>query len=163
MPRDPIYHRAIERVRREERLAAPARRRVPRDSLATLLLGTLSLGIGLVTLGATLAGIAARPLAGWNRPVEVLAEATPRQFEVVWDSELGRQVSRVKLVVATTILVPSPSCVAVALIGAALGGAGVALGLRRRRASWSSGAGLLSNLPVAFIGAAYELIMNLLY
>jgi hypothetical protein len=158
-----VYHQILERARREARRAAGVRWPRPRDSLATLLLGTLALGLGLVTLGATLAGIAGIPLPSWNQPRGVLTEAKPRQYEFFWDSELHREASRVKLVVATIILVPSSYCVGVSLVGAAFGCAGFALAIRRRRLSWVSVAGLVSSYLCPLVGAAYEIVMNLLY
>ena len=113
-----LYHRILERERREARRAAGVRWPRRGDWLATLLLGTLAMGLGLVALGATLAGIAGIALEPWNQPRDVLTEAKPRQSVQVWDPKLGRQGSMVKLVVATTILVPSSSCVVVALVGA---------------------------------------------
>src|ERR1700747_2593509 len=102
MSRDLIYDRIIEqpleRTLCRRQLAASVRRPRPGDSLATLLLGTLALGIGAVTLGATLAGIAGVRLGPWNEPYEVLTEAIPRQYVYVWDSDLGRMSSKVKMV-----------------------------------------------------------------
>jgi hypothetical protein len=163
MSRFVIYHRIIERARGDARRAAGVRWPRPRDSLATLLLGTLALGLGLVALGATLAGIAGIPLAPWNEPSDVLTEAKPRAYVFVWDSELGRYVGSVKMVVATTILVPSSSCVGVALLGAALGFAGFALAIRRRCLSPVSMAGLVAGYVCPGVGAAYALVMNLLH
>jgi len=159
-----LYHRILERERREARRAAGVRWPRRGDWLATLLLGTLAMGLGLVALGATLAGIAGIALEPWNQPRDVLTEAKPRQYEESsWDPELGRKDWRVRLVVATTILVPSPSCVGVALVGAAFGLAGFALALRRRRLSSVSVAGLLSGYVCPIVGVAYEFVMNLLY
>src|SRR5215469_4987109 len=93
-----VYHRILERERREARRAAGVRRPRPGDSLATLLLGTLALGLGLVALGATLAGIAGIALEPWNQPRYLLTEAKPRQYVETWDPELGEQVNTVKLV-----------------------------------------------------------------
>jgi hypothetical protein len=158
-----LHHRVLERERREARRAAGVRWPSYGDSLATLLLGTLAMGLGLVALGATLAGIAGIALEPWNQPRDVLTEAKPRQYEWARDPELGREVRRVRMVVATTILVPSPSCVGVALVGAAFGLAGFALALRRLRLSSVSVAGLLSGYFCPIVGAVYEFVMNLLY
>ena len=67
------------------------------------------------------------------------------------------------MVVATTIFVPSSSCVGVALLGAALGFAGFAIAIRRRRLSPVSIAGLVAGYVCPVVGAVYELVMNLLY
>jgi hypothetical protein len=158
-----LYHEILERKLREARRAAGVRWPRHGDSLATLLLGTLAMGLGLVALGATLAGIAGIALEPWNQPRDVLTEAKPLQYVDAWDSELGWEVRRVKLVVATTILVPSSSCVGMALVGAGFGLAGFALALRRRRLSSVSVAGLLSGYVCPIVGVAYEFVMNLLY
>src|SRR5215831_12118970 len=97
-----LYHRFLEREHREARRRAGVRWPRHGDSLTTLLLGTLAMGLGLVALGATLAGIAGIALEPWNQPRDVLTEAKPRQYVEAWDPELGRQVRMVKLVVATT-------------------------------------------------------------
>jgi hypothetical protein len=159
---DEMDHRVIERATGEVRRAARVRRPRLRDSLATLLLGTLALGLGLVTLGATLAGIAGIPLPPWNEPSRMLAEATPRRYMSVWDPELGENVWGVKMVVAATILVPSRSCVGLALLGAVLGLAGFVLAIRRRRLSPVSMAGLVAGCACPGVGVAYAVIMNLL-
>jgi hypothetical protein len=145
MPHDLIFDRIVERLRREAELAAAARRPRVRDSISSLVLGTLALGIGLVTLGATLAGVAGVPLGPWNEPCNVLTGPSSNP------------------VVATFILVPSPYCVGVELVGAALGGAGFALGMLRRRVSWVSLAGFIFNFLCPLAGLAYESVMNLIY
>ena len=163
MLRYQAHDRIVAWARHQARLAAAARRPRPRDSLATLMLGTLALGVGFATLAGTLAGIAGKPWTPWNEPRAVWTESRPRQYEEVWDPELKTVSRQAKLVVATTIRAPSSYCLSVALIGAALGGAGFALGMRRRRVSWVSTVGLVFSLLCPLLGLAHELVMNLLY
>jgi hypothetical protein len=75
-----------------------------RESLDTLLLGALSTSIGLVLLNALAAGIARRPIPGWNE----------------------RAISP-----SAYYYVPSKDCAIAALVGEVLGLAGIFLATRR--------------------------------
>jgi hypothetical protein len=101
------------------------------------MLGVLSLGVGLVTLGATIAGVAGRPAPTWN--------------------EIRREP-----LVGAYVVVPSPTCIVAALAGDALGGAGLALGLRRRRLSRLCLAGVVLNYLCPWAGLARDLFLFIL-
>src|SRR5882724_5340441 len=108
MPGALNHVRIVDWMVQRDGAAAVARRPRLRDSLATLMLGTLSMGLGLVTLTTTLAGIAGVPLAPWNEPCEVLTSSGT--LVKAWDPETRTTVVWRLRNVATTIRVPSRYC-----------------------------------------------------
>jgi hypothetical protein len=79
-----------------------------RESLDTLMLGSLSTSIGIVVLFALLAGMVGRPVEGWN---EAPIASGGRYY------------------------IPTPDCGIAAVVGEFLGLAGMALGQARRGAT----------------------------
>ena len=151
-----------ERIRRREEAEATARRLRPRDSLVTLMLGTLSLGLGLAAFTSWIGGIAGGP-SSWTEPYEVMAESNPPRYWYAWDPDLGEQVRLRVRVRAAIIPIPSAYCQASAWLGAALGGAGVAIGRRRRRLSYACLAGLVLGLLTPVGAFLYVLLMEVFH
>lgn len=97
----PVEYRQFVVKTRPRRDAKAARRPRVRESLDTLILGALSTAIGVVLLVALASGVARRPIAGWNE----------------------KAISQ-----SAHYYIPSRDCVLGALVGEALGVAGLLLG-----------------------------------
>jgi hypothetical protein len=142
-----IERKAAEEASRaaKERRAAALRRARPGDSMASLMLGTLSFTVGLVTLSGTVAAFLGIPWEPWNeiRYVMFLSASSPKGF--------------------VTFLSPTPYCVAVMFSGIALSLAGIAVGCYRRRLPVLCAAGLVFCLTGLYGGAVYEIIENLIH
>ncbi len=106
-----------------------------RETLMPLILGALSTSIGIVLLIALFAGIARRPLPGWNE--RAVTSAAP-------------------------YYVPSKNCGIAAVVAVFLGGAGGLLAWRRGRTSALSVFGIVIAMVHIFLFFAYVLVMELL-
>ena len=96
---DVEYRRLVPNLRWPSGTATRRRPRF-RESLDTLILGTLSTSIGVVLMTALAWGIAGRPIPGWNE----------------------RAIS-----ISASYYIPSKDCAIAALIGESLGVAGIVL------------------------------------
>jgi hypothetical protein len=144
------YRRPIGQIIRsaarlkEARAVAVRRRLLRRETLATLMLGTASVALGIVMFMVTLLGLAGIPFRPWSEPRERFVETTPEHF-----------------VSAGSVFVPSPECDQLAWFGFALGGLGVALSLRRRKFSWLSAIGFSLMLLMMLVVVACDSLMIL--
>jgi hypothetical protein len=134
----------------------------PRESIATLMLGTASVSLAIVMLLVTILGLRGRAFAPWSEPRELLVEAVPRGYEVVPDPQSHELVTLVKLVPAGRVWVPSSEAAALAMLSWALAGLGLVVAWRRRHFSWLSAIGLvLSLVTMANVVASGTLLLNL--
>lgn len=138
---------ATDRVLRNTRDAASRRprwadRRLrPRETVGAMMLGALASALGIVVLAVVLAGCGGASLGEWNEWRGIGVEGRP----------------------AKMILVPNPYCVSLAYLGIGLGGAGLAITLRRREISLVSALGVLLCLVAVMSGMLYEGITTILY
>jgi hypothetical protein len=134
---------------------------IPRDTIGTLLLGTLSVALAAVMLLVIVLGLFDKPLPPWNEPRTVMVEAVPRKFVTTYDADLGKNVRVPLLVSSGEIWVPTPVCHRVGWVGLLLGAAGIALSLRRRKWSWLSAIGFALMLLLLNMVAACEALITL--
>jgi hypothetical protein len=157
----------VERIIRssEERdqahLAAFRRRLLPRETMATLMLGTASTALAIVMLIVTFLGLFGVSFQRWSKPREVMVETTPPEFTRRFDPLTNSYVSEPVLVSAGRIFVPSPECDLLACFGFVLGGIGLAESLRRRKFSWLSAIGFTLMLLMMLIVVACGTLMTL--
>jgi hypothetical protein len=127
------------------------------------MLGSLATAPGLIGASAAIAGLTGVPLERWNQRSEVWTPEVPPRYASHWDPEIGGFVhSRVE-VVATTTYLPSRYCFAVALLGAAFGGVGLAVSWDRRRVSALSAPGSLLCLLSCIVPLLYFFALSLIY
>jgi hypothetical protein len=147
--------------REEARDRALWRRLIPRETIGTLLLGTLSVALAVVMLLVIVLGLFAKSLPPWNEPRSVMVEAVPRQFITTYDSDLHRNVRVPLLVSSRRIWVPSTDCHRLVWLGLVFGAVGIAMSLRRREWSWLSAIGFALMLLSLNIVVACEALMTL--
>ena len=144
--------------REQARLAAFRRRLLPRETIATLMLGTASVTLAMVVLVVTLLGLFGIGFQRWSEPREVMVETG--RFITIYDPKNG-DVTEPVLVSAGRVFVPSPECVLAACMGLVLGGIGLAVSLRRRKLSWLSASGFSLTLLMMMIVVASGALMRL--
>ena len=99
----------VERIIRssEERdqahLAAFRGRLLPRETMATLMLGTASAALAIVMLIVTLLGLLGISFQPWSEPREVMVETTPPRYTSRFDPLTNSYVSEPVLVSAPAI------------------------------------------------------------
>jgi len=122
----------------------------PGESLASSLMGIICLAISAIVLAVTFLAILS-PIEPWTSGHEVLMEDLTQGPRV--DPETRSLPSGPVMVVKRVIHLPATRCRVLALIGTAVGGAGLALGWRKGRLAW------LSALGVALVAVA--MLVNL--
>ena len=133
----------------EERDQARWRRLFAHETIATLMLGTASVGLGIVMLVVTSLGLAGHAFRPWSEPRERMVETTPPQYRRSLDLRTMNWVSEPVLVSAGRVFVPSRECHLMAWVGVVLGGIGLGVSLRRRRFSRLSAIGFtVTLLPI---------------
>lgn len=145
-PNDPGVARIILQAQqlneeRNEQRRLAFRRIRNRECMATMMLGTASLSLGVVLMTVTLVGLSGKSFGSLSLPQQVLVEATPRQLVSRFDSETNQMVSEPARVVWGSICLPSMECAWLGVVGLALGLMGLGSASRRREFSWSSAIG----------------------
>jgi hypothetical protein len=150
------------RERRHVRRKAFRRTLRPRDTTATLMLGAASAGLAVVMLIVTILGACGIAFPPWTVPRQVMVEATLPPSTVVSGSA-PVTAKRVPLLVPSgrVVFVPSGDCHWLLLLGALLGGIGLAASLRRREFSWLSAIGFLLMLLMMEFVVACDMLMTL--
>lgn len=134
-----------------------------RDSLATLMLATLAVALGLVVLGTTLVGLFGAPLDRWNEPCPIMTSSVPPQFTYHEDPGTGH-VSRLEIqVVGRTIYTPTNYCAFVALMGMVLGGIALIMSRSRRGFSAIAAIGVGLCLMSIWLPSVAFFVLNLIY
>jgi hypothetical protein len=140
MRRQQVYDPATEYTLRE----ADARRIRPNESFGTLVLGTLALGLGVVTLSATLAGMFGKLLSPWTHVSTIEASVGKPNYVETYDPVTDRgSVEEVQKTATKEIVTPTAYTQSLSLLGCVLGLAGLAIAHRRRRMSWVCLSGFL--------------------
>jgi len=124
----------------------------PGESLASSLMGIPCLAISAIVLAVTFLAILG-PIELWTYRHEVLKEKLSQGIQYRVDPETRSLPSGPVMVVKRVIHLPATRCRVLALIGTAVGGAGLALGWRKGRLAW------LSALGVALVAVA--MLVNL--
>jgi hypothetical protein len=143
MPGDRAHDWLMQRVLRRDRTRAAARGDRPGVSVLSQLFATASVGLALVVLAA-IGGGAGRPMPPWNVPQEVVTDVTAPPTVV-------------------TVLALSPQGMLLALVGAALGAAGIALRRSRREVPWLCAVGLVACVLCMIWALVYDLIVFLIH
>jgi hypothetical protein len=121
-------------------------RKLRRESMAAMMLGTASLSLASVMMIVTFMGLFGMSFGSLSEPREVMVRRTATGFIDRWlsvsDSERREIVPAGEFVSGGRILVPSNDCSRLAFLGLVLGGMGLALSVQRRKFSWSSALGL---------------------
>jgi hypothetical protein len=143
------------------REAARRRRLLPRETMATLMLGTASVALATVMMVVTLPGLAGFGFAPWSEPRELMVEETPPRLITRWDALTNHDVTEPALVSAGRVYLPSRECDLLAFFSLALGGIGIALSVRRRRFSWLSAIGFTVTLVMMAIVVAEGTTLNI--
>ncbi len=139
--------RMIETLEKRDAVRKAARWRglVPRETMATLMLGSSSVALAGVMLLVTSLGFTGVGFPTWSEPREWLVEGQGTQ----WDPSTKMSVP--VLVSAGTVYMPSRECDLLAFVGLVLGGIGIGLSVRRRRFSWLSAIGFSVTLGMMAI------------
>ena len=98
-------------------VAARRGRLKPRETVATLMLGTSSIAFAMVTTVATLPGVFGLEVPRWSERRAFMVEASPRKFDR--DPHTNQQMP--VLVPAGTVHVPSHECDLLAFLSLILG------------------------------------------
>src|SRR5262249_27919326 len=113
----------------------------PGESLASAIVGLNCVALAVVVASATLLAALGMSLAPWTETRELVREDLwgGRQYRLNDD---GSRLEILPVVLDRRVICsPSANCRLVALSGAALGGVGLILGLRRGRLAWLSALG----------------------
>jgi hypothetical protein len=78
-----------------------------RETIASLMLGTIAATLGLVVVIAAIAGIANVHQSDWHVRASVTREVRPRRAEQLYDAEQNRTISVIVRTPVTTIILPS--------------------------------------------------------
>jgi hypothetical protein len=104
-----LFATATELARARRRMSRTALlRRSVREPLGLFLLWTLTATVGLTLAALAIAGLTGHPHGDWHAAVSIVRDMRPRQYEDVYDDEVGRTVRQPVKVVALTLHVPSP-------------------------------------------------------
>lgn len=152
------HARAVEGARARSRLRSLR----PRETLGTIMMGCASCSLGLVVLIATIVGLQGGPWAPWTEELQVMTEAVPRQYESILTSD-GPPEPSVKMVVGTTVLIPSEYAAWLGMLGSLLGVAGLVQSRRSNQLSPLSAVGFALPILIVLFMVAYIAILNLLY
>jgi hypothetical protein len=136
-------------------------RKLRRENMATMMLGTASLSLAIVVVVATVMGLLGIPCGQWSEPRSVLAHKAATGFIDRWLSLSDSDVNASMLVPSGRIYVSSAACDLLAWSGLALGGMGIALPLRRRKFSWLSALGLTLILLMMMTDVAVGTLLRL--
>jgi len=162
MPIDPMQLLSLKPPSR-----GPNHLRRARESMDTLMLGVLSLGVGVFVAVVVLSAFAGKLMPRWHGTFPLTTTVDASQY--VWEEDLHSGQRTARWVVSSAsgpmrgeVLVPSASCAVVALIGAFLGGAGAWIAWRRGRLSVSciTGAGVCVLAP--FVGISYAIVLEMI-
>ena len=143
-----IRHRASRRMQR------------PRETMATLLLGTASVALAMVAVIVTFGGLFGISFTSWSDPRDVLVEVVG-QSTTRWDVASKSFVSEPVFVSSGRIWVPSGDFFWLAWAGLVLSGIGLAVSLQRRKLSWLSAIGFVLTLLVMMTIVACDTLLNL--
>ncbi len=152
------HSRALEGVRTRSWLRSLR----PRETLATIMIGTASCSLGYVALIATILGLNGQSLPPWNETLEVMTEAVPRQYESHWTPD-GPSEHYVKMVVGTTVLIPSAYTAGLGVLGSLLGVAGLVQSRRFHQLSPLSAVGFALPIVILLLMFAHISVLNLVY
>jgi hypothetical protein len=134
-----VYERADSH---HQGLASRLRSRLhPGESLASAIVGLACVALAAVVASATLLAALGLPLSPWTETHVVPNEdlSSGRQYR---ENEDWTRLDILPVVVGSRVIYwPSATCRLLALSGAALGGIGLILGLRRGRLAWLSALG----------------------
>ncbi len=136
------------------RVAARRGRHEPRETVATLMLGTSSIAFAMVTIVATLPGVFGLEFPRWSERRAFMVEASPGKFDR--DPFTGQKVP--VLVPAGSVHVPSHECDLLAFLSLILGAIGIALSVRRGRFSYLSVIGFSVTLLMMAIVVSYSVL-----
>ena len=167
MPRDrsieEMYRGLFEhyKVRAAQRQARFRRAIRPRESLATLMLGTPALALTGALLVTTLLGLSGFPQSNWNVPRQWMAEEKPLRYESYRD-EFGNESSAPALTPYATVYMPSDECISLGFAGMGLSFLGLMLSYHQRRLSWMSALALLIHLLAMLIVIACSIFLRLM-
>jgi hypothetical protein len=148
-------HEAEDRSRRALLLS----RLRPRETMASLMLGSLSVALAIIPVAVTIIGFRGGSIPPFSEARDVLAETG--SFESGYDPETKKLISIPVLVRAGRIFVPSAQCELQAFVGLVLGAIGLALSVCRQKFSWLSVLGIAFALFLLTTELAFVMFMRL--
>jgi hypothetical protein len=132
--------------RRQTDRAAFLRKLYPSETVTTVILGTASFALAILTLTATVRSLYGRSFYPLTEQRQVMVEASPGRFNGRVDQQTKNRSTGPVLVSAGTVFVPSRKCIMLALVGFMLGVTGVATSWQLKKFSWLSAVGFTLNL-----------------